>query len=172
MKRETELEVSVVRLLQCPSYVSRIYEHEQTGDVVSVAVLLGPPGPISVHTPEICYSSHDYSVFGERRLVTIQDASGKDHSLWEVTMKSNGLEEASQRVLYGWSTGSHWEAAEYPRFGYGGAPYLYKLQLSASLLNGKESVDESDPTQDFLSQFLVQLSDRLVDSSPNTHSPK
>ena len=87
-------------------------------------------------------------------------------------MKSNGLEEASQRVLYGWSTGSRWEATKHPRFGYGGVSHLYKLQLAASLLNVQAGADDSDPTRDFLAQFLTQLNGRLVDARPNSNSSK
>lgn len=170
LRREPILEEAVIRLLQCPAYISRIYEHEQSGNIVSVAVLLGPPGPISVHTPEICYSSHNFQASRERRLTCIQDAKGNDHTFWEVTMTSSGLENATQRVLYAWSTGSHWKAAEYPRFKYGGVSHLYKLQL-ATAANGKnESAEESDSTDTFLAEFLAQLSEQLVASRSNTSS--
>jgi hypothetical protein len=167
--READLEPEVVRMLQCPASVSRVYEHEQTGDVISVAVLLGPPGPISVHTPEICYSSHDYAITKDREKTTLTDAANHEHSLWEVRMKSNRIDGAQLRVLYGWTTGERWLAAEYPRFGYGGVSHLYKLQL-ASGASAAEALEDFDPAKDFLQQFVVQLQGRIVSSQPPADS--
>ena len=161
VRREAEIEQAVLDMLQCPAYVSRVYDHQQTGDVIAVAVLLGPPGPISVHTPEICYSSHDYAVVGARSSVSLADAAGGKHSFWEVRLKSSSLEEGPLRVLYGWSAGDWWSAAENPRFGYAGLPHLYKLQL-ASAASPHQLPGDFDPYQDFLSQFLPQLATHLV----------
>src|SRR5947208_1159232 len=75
MRSEDKLADPVAAILQCHASVNRQYEHQQTGDVVRVAVLLGPPGPISVHTPEVCYSSREYTAGGDRRktLITADD---------------------------------------------------------------------------------------------------
>src|SRR5262245_47209036 len=45
---ESAFSEDVVRMLQCPAHVNRTYMHQQTGDVVTVTVIVGPPGPISV----------------------------------------------------------------------------------------------------------------------------
>jgi len=162
LRRETELEEGVVKLLHCPSYISRVYEHNSTGDVVSVAVLLGPPGPISVHTPEICYSGHDYSVEATRRRATLTDSSGEQHTFWEVGLKANRREDGKLKVLYGWGVGGPFQAAESPRFGFGGVTHLYKVQLAALDVSGKE---DFNPSEDFLKSFLPQLTPRLLHAS-------
>lgn len=164
LRRENEIGEDVTRILQCPAYVSRTYEHVETGDVVLVALLLGPAGPIAVHTPEVCYSSNDYSMASERKETAITDSSGGSHAFWEVTAKSKGIDKPSLRVLYGWSRGTNWEAATWPRFAYGGAPYLYKLQL-ASPVQRSDAPADFDPCQDFLSQFLAQSQAQLIDPS-------
>src|SRR5436305_193873 len=51
LQQSEPLSPDVIALLQCDGYISRIYENDQTGDVVTVVVLLGPAGPIAVHTP-------------------------------------------------------------------------------------------------------------------------
>src|SRR5687767_6261065 len=70
---ESKLGPEVVKMLRCPAYINRVYAHEQTGDRITVAVLVGPAGPIAVHTPEICYSSHDYKQASLRQMRTITD---------------------------------------------------------------------------------------------------
>src|SRR5690349_16564380 len=50
---EQQVGEDVVQMLQCPAHIWRTYTNEQTGDTINVAVTIGPPGPISVHTPEV-----------------------------------------------------------------------------------------------------------------------
>jgi hypothetical protein len=157
-----------VAILQCPAYVVRVYEHEQTGDVVNVALLMGPPGPISVHTPEVCYSSREYTPDGERRRISITAADDKVHSLWQLSLNSNNLDASSLRVFYGWSTGTTWEAVERPRFCFGGLPHLYKLQVAVTDHPASVAIG-FDAGQDFLSSFLEQIQPRLIEAS-RTHT--
>ena len=160
--RDAPLEPEVVRTLKCSAYISRLYEHEQTGNIVSVAVLLGPPGTISVHTPEICYSAINYSIAGERARTKVKDRNGMEHSLWEVDVQANQLTQPLLRVIYGWNAGSAWEATEQPRFQFGGLPHLYKIQVTSSL--SKKAGPEINPGIDFLSHFLVELEPHLLPS--------
>jgi hypothetical protein len=161
---ENQFEPDVVRMLQCPAHISRVYEHRQTGDVVTVAVIVGPPGPVSVHTPEICYSSRDYTIMSDRQQIAISDAAGLTHALWELPLKPNDLNGAPLRVVYAWSSGAAWEASRHPRFGFGGLPYLYKIQLAATDHPASEAIN-FDPVQDFLANFLAQLQPRLMDTA-------
>src|SRR5437764_2704974 len=119
MRSDEKLPDPVAAILQCNGAVSRVYEHQQTGDIVRLAVLLGPPGPISVHTPEVCYSSREYTAGGERRKTTITADDEKTHTLWQLALTANNLDSSSLRVFYGWSTGTVWEATARPRFCYG-----------------------------------------------------
>jgi hypothetical protein len=156
---DKELADDVVQMLQCRAHIHRTYTHDQTGDSVSVAVMLGPPGPIAVHTPEICYSSQGFLPSGQRSHLTMHDRAGREHSLWDVRMEPHEVNGAPLRVLYGWGTGSAWAAEENPRFEYAGSSYLYKIQAAA--LVGDTS-GEYDPCLDFLEAFLAELQENLV----------
>ena len=170
MRHEDKLPSAVTAILQCPAYVVRVYEHQQTGDVVNVAVLLGPPGPISVHTPEVCYSSREYTPDGERRKTTVKDENDREHTLWQLPLNSNNLNASSLRVFYGWSTGTTWEAVEYPRFCFGSLPHLYKLQVAVTDHPSSAAI-EFDSGQDFLACFLPQLQSRLVEAVRGRTAP-
>ena len=52
----------VQSILQLESHISRVYVNRQTQQHVQVAVILGPFGPTSTHTPDICYTSRDYRI--------------------------------------------------------------------------------------------------------------
>jgi hypothetical protein len=161
MKSDDKLPDAVVNILQCPAYITRVYEHQQTGDVVNVAVLLGPPGPISVHTPEVCYSSREFTPDGDRRRVTVKDTAGTEHTLWHLPLKANNLQSSSLRVYYGWSTGHTWDAPEHPRYNFGSLPHLYKLQVAVTDHPASEAIDFNSG-DDFLSNFLAQLQPQMV----------
>src|SRR5262245_50043300 len=167
IRRESPISDDVLKILQCPAHISRVYEHQQTGDVIALTVIMGPPGPVSVHTPDICYVGRDYSVDGDRHRVSVKDAKGADHTFWELALKPNNktsLGVAPLRVLYGWTTGTQWQAADYPRLGYGGFSHLYKLQMSLTT-NSASKTTGFDPAQDFLDSFLPQLQPYLVEAS-------
>jgi hypothetical protein len=162
--KQQVLEPDVLKMMQCDEYIARVYENVQTGDRVTVAVLLGPAGPISVHSPEICYSSRDFTVSKTRTKIVIEDSSRKSHEFWDVLLKSHDSAISSQRVLYAWSIGGPWEATASPRFAYAGAPYLYKLQLAAGSRRTAAS-GEFDPSEDFLRSFLTQCQSHMVAAS-------
>jgi hypothetical protein len=170
MRKEKVLDPEVLKLMQCSAYSLRVYEHLQTGDRVTIAVLLGPPGPISVHTPEICYSSRDFTVHKSRTKISVEDSRGIGHEFWDVLLESHTSANISQRVLYAWSTGGSWEASNSPRFAYAGAPYLYKLQLAAGSRRTASGSD-FDPSQDFLKSFLAQCESRLKASALPASNP-
>src|SRR5262249_9827140 len=47
--------------------VYRRYTHARTREVVSVLLVCGRGGPISVHTPDVCYAGAGYRQVGDER---------------------------------------------------------------------------------------------------------
>jgi hypothetical protein len=157
------LEEGVGDKLQCAAALHAIYTSEQTGDSVVVAVLAGPSGPLTVHTPEICYSANDYELAGERQALAVTDKKGQQHSLWQLHANSRHSMRPNLRVLYGWSQGHEWQAVRGPRFALAGLPVLYKLQLAGPARD--TGAGGPDPCQEFLGHFLAEIQPRLVASS-------
>lgn len=130
---EESLSAGVLDVLHEPGYLVRSYRNRSTGEVVKLAMLVGLPGPISVHTPDICYSSQAYALEGDPKAITIApDDDTEASTFWEVSFEPTGLSAPALTVYYAWGTGDRWTAASNPRFTYGGEPFLYKLQLAAS----------------------------------------
>jgi hypothetical protein len=99
LARTEEIEDSTIRQLQCPGYLNAVYERERPGgsrDVVRVAVLVGPPGPIAVHTPEVCYSNADYEISNDRKPAIIDAAPTGDRSK-SASAKSDSAKSASAK---------------------------------------------------------------------------
>ena len=156
-------EQSVVDALQCVAYLHGVYVNDQTGDVVTVALVAGPGGPISVHAPEICYTASDYEIASERERVRVVDEQGQSHSFWQLYANSRHNDRPNLRVLFAWSDGNSWQAHRSPRFAFAGLPLLYKLQLAETTRD--QAASSTDPCQDFLARFLAYLQPRLMTTS-------
>jgi hypothetical protein len=157
MQSSQPFDDDVAEMLQCAANFTRVYVNSRTGDTVSVALLVGPPGPTAAHTPEVCYSSQGRKISESSRVVQIRPDSIPDETLWRMTFRSSDIDEHLLRVLYGWrSPAGPWRAATRPRFEYGGQPMLYKIQL-ASLTTERSDEDGHDPCQQFLRDFLPAL---------------
>jgi hypothetical protein len=156
LESSEELAQNVIDLLQCAGQFHRVYLNQETGDTVSVAVMFGPSGPISVHTPEVCYSSRAYAIRDPRQKTEIKSADGSHDAFWQVTFRSNDLDSEALRVYYAWSDGTTWSAPGQPRFAFAASPHLYKIQLAAQVSSTDER-EQDDPCQGFLREFVPAL---------------
>lgn len=153
LQKELPMAKEVVEMLECAGYANRVYEHQGNGAIVNVALIVGPPGPTAVHTPEICYSSKAYEIAEPREKRFFKTSKGGVHSLWSTTFKSPTVSADELRVYYGWSEGQQWTASQSPRFEFGGSPLLYKIQV-ASIAGSADGEKTSDSCQDFINSLL------------------
>ena len=147
-----ELAKTTVDTLQCSGYLNRSYINQATGEIVNVAVVVGPPGPISVHTPEICYASAHHGIAQSRRAVKTRARTGEQVETWALTFESTRVDKTLLRVHYAWARDERWAAIANPRVSMAGAPYLYKLQLATLLPSGSD-IGDNDPCSNFLADF-------------------
>jgi hypothetical protein len=163
---ESTIEERVLQMLSCAGYINRQYVNRKSGQTVSIAIIVGPSGPTSVHTPEICYSSRAHSIETPRRQIRLSGADGTMHSFWSLTFRSQNPLSDELSVCYAWSAGDVWVASESPRFEYAAEPLLFKVQVAGSV-SPRRATDAQDPCQEFLAAFL-QLSWQIKkDTSEN-----
>jgi hypothetical protein len=162
MRAEQPLAPAAEAMLECAGYVSRQYENRKTGEVVTMAVLLGPAGPISVHTPDVCYSSQEYTIRQAPEQTQFGANEGSHDELFSTTLQSTRLDAGYLRVYYGWSAGGPWSAPPDARFAFAGRPYLYKLQVAGSL-SSPVAEKASDPCLNFIKELLPVVRQYLVE---------
>lgn len=161
-QESTETLADPVRdVLQCAGVIVRGYVNETTGERVKVALLLGPTGPMSVHTPDVCYSSSAYTL-DQPAVRRLWDRQGTpSHSLWRTVFRSTDIEGTRLCVYHGWSDGGPWVAADNPRVSFADRPFLCKLQVAGALPNAT-GTDAIDAGQLFLDHFLPVAQEYLV----------
>jgi len=139
---------TAIQMLECAGYVNRRYINQESGESVTVAIIVGPPGPTAVHTPEVCFSSRAYDNQSERQEAYLQSSAG-EHSFWNVDFTSRSPFADKLRVYYAWSKGELWEASSAPRYEFAASPVLYKIQLAVPVPPQQDS-DTADTGLIFL----------------------
>ena len=163
-KELTETELGI---LECDGYIYRVYEEASTGDRVKIVVLVGPSGPTSVHTPEVCYPSRSFQQEGRRVELYLDDGEGGEDQFWSVLFTRRAGDTDAVLACYAWFADGNWLAPDRPRYELLGYPYLYKMQLTmtASLY----SLDTPEETSKrFLERFARAVKPHLVPSSRST----
>jgi hypothetical protein len=156
LRDEDTLSESVLHLLGCSSHLCRTYVNSETGEAVALVFLVGPAGPLAVHTPEICMTSREYENLKQSEPMDI-GAEGRNQKFFQTLFRAKTLEGQKLNVYYGWSRdGLQWEAPESPRIVLGPLPMLYKLQVACA----EPAVTAEGPTAavTFLEELLPLLS--------------
>jgi hypothetical protein len=128
--------------------VQRSYFNRRLGVTVVMALVNGRPGPVSTHTPEVCYGASGYLV-GKREPVPL-DTRGDPAQFWTSdAVKTRATEETRLRLYWAWNGGQGWIASadartEFPLFQY---PVLHKLYVLRELGSTPEAIRERDDKQ-------------------------
>jgi hypothetical protein len=152
-------------MAEIDSYVARIYEDPRGGPPVTVLLACGRPGPISVHTPDVCFVGGGYAPVREPvRCDLPVGPSGRVAGVRRaVFRKTNSVVPTYRHVLWSWTTSGTWEAPDNPRLTFASRPVLYKLYVvrEADTAGGRV---EDDPNLKFLQALLPALGRTLFEA--------
>jgi hypothetical protein len=146
--------------------VIRRYTNRQTGDSVLVVLLCGRPGPVSIHTPDVCYSAVGFRPIAAPATWQPEDAGGKgSDQFMRGRFHKDGLTKSEELdILWSWSATGTWSAPNDPRVTFAPQPFLYKIYLIRQTLGQGESAHQ-DPVQSFVSTFKLELNRALFPGS-------
>ena len=140
--------------------LQRRYDNRRTGDAVTVMLLCGRAGPVSIHTPEACYGASGFT-FGGKSKAAVREHGG---DFWTAdATKTTPTGETRMRIYWGWNDGKGWAAPDDARWtyvAYRRAPVLYKLYVLRDL-GGPPRTAKDDPCQAFLEAALPDLDSTL-----------
>ncbi len=144
-----------LRLAEISAFIRREYRHAETGRAVSLTILCGPAGPMSVHPPTACFEGVGYSLISGPTVVGITDDTEQTISLKKASfrLQDSSLSEVV-RVFWGWSIDGEWDAPGSPRMSYRGQPWLYKLYVVDRAYEATEDLAQSEA---FLREALPEI---------------
>jgi Protein of unknown function (DUF3485) len=173
--RDVDMDRRQIERAQIQGYLSRKYRNVRDGREITVLLVCGRPGPISVHTPDVCYAGAGYEAGAPP---VPGDLAAGDHRaafLKARFTKADALVPETLDIFWAWNARGVWEAPANPRIGF--APYeaLFKVYVIAGR-SGAEAATPVEPAvdDDFAKLMLTALNRALFDgdgSSAKVASP-
>jgi hypothetical protein len=144
--------------------LTRTYVNDVSGASLTVSLVYGRPGPVAIHTPDVCYVASGFDDQGSARFSpplgpSLPAAEFKTAQF----VRTKEADQTTLRVFWSWNAGGVWKVSDTPRFAFAREPVLYKLHLVRELSNPNEPLEE-DPCIEFMQLFLPEL--QKVISSP------
>lgn len=138
-------------------YLYRRYLHRQSGTQIVVALYCGRPGPISIHTPDVCYAGGGYEV-GRPAKQTIDCGPEKAPAEFRtaVFLKEKATDRSQLRIFWSWSARGDWTAPDNPRFAFARHQFLYKLYVIRETALAGEPADR-EPCVELIEQLIPEL---------------
>lgn len=148
---EVEMSERELEIAEAVGNFSRRYKNEATGESVSVMILCGKPGPISVHPPTVCFIGAGWGLVGTPEQTGF---SFSDATFWQgkFTRRTQGR-QVNMNTIWAWNSDGRWLARENPRIETAGNPFLYKMYISTVDLQLNDGT-RSETTQSFCEEFL------------------
>jgi hypothetical protein len=140
-----EMDPAAMKRAGIDGYAMKVYRNARTGQMMSVLLVCGRPGPISVHTPDICYAGAGYEQSGPAEVASLGGGAGDAAAFREaIFAKPAAVVPSVLQIYWSWNAGRGWQAPGNPRVSFAAAPSLYKLYLireatSAGELAGDET---------------------------------
>jgi hypothetical protein len=156
--KDLELSDREVKAAEIAGYLYRTYEDRRTSAAVTVLLLCGRSGPVSVHPPDVCYRGAGYEPVGPQTRPTVDLLAGGEASFQAARFRKQGQAGLSRlRIYWAWNAGGdRWVAPDNPRLAFAGRPALFKLYLVRQMTSSNPRL-EDETCIDFLRLFVPVL---------------
>ena len=149
-----EVDPRTVRKAGLVGHISRRYRNRLSGGEITMMLVCGRPGPISVHTPEICYRGAGYEMADAAVPFPV---TGTAHAFWlGVFQKPKPSVAPPLKIYWAWNADGSWQAPGNPRLCYAHCPALFKLYV-VNKLTPSDNPSATDAAQEFLQRVIPVL---------------
>jgi hypothetical protein len=142
--------------------VQRFYHSRARNVTVVLMLVVGRPGPIAAHNPEVCYGAGGYAV-GQRREVRVGRGARAARFWTADATKTKVADQENLRVYWAFNSGQGWVAPADARSAFllrHRFPVLHKLYVQRTLA-GPEDGGRDEPCEAFLRAALPELEKAL-----------
>ncbi len=169
---DREIDDREVMRAEASRIFARDYVNEKEGGAISVLVVCGRPGPVAVHTPEVCFQGAG-RVQRDAKVKVVPTLNEESETPQEVEFwtadffRPADIIPTFQRVFWTWSHDGQWQAPDNPRATFMWNNKLYKVYLVRSVSSMEESEEESrDLAIEFAEQLFPALDKALFSDTP------
>jgi hypothetical protein len=139
-------------------HLNRTYVNDETGEQMTLLLMVGQPGRLVRHPPHICYTSRGGQQVGRTSVISgLGDDGSSEFKVLKIS--SSGIEESSFSVAYSHTLNGRWSTPDFPRIDFGGFPYLYKVQVLSNA--GSEMGESSTELRGFIDEFINAFEESL-----------
>src|SRR5262245_21464482 len=150
--REEVVSPAELKASQASAIVRRAYVNRKTGNSVSVVLICGHAGPVSVHTPDVCFPGSGFVEVGKASMLNLDEPSGRAQFCVRTFQKASSI-PVNLVVHYAWNAGKGWQAPENPRMAFAGQPALFKLYVTREA--GADSLaGAKDPAENLIRELI------------------
>jgi hypothetical protein len=150
-----EISQSELQMGAIVDYVGRIFVNNRTKSRVQIFLVCGRPGPISVHTPDICFEGAGYRMTAAPAKFPLE--FNPPDEFWQVKFVKEATEgQKYVRVFWAWNSDGHWQVPENPRWTFARSKALFKLYVVHDLPQPGQP-PEKDPSLELMRVLLPEL---------------
>src|SRR4029079_19063280 len=135
--------------------VFRRYTNSKTGESISMMIVCGRGGPITVHTPDICYASAGFRQLAPEQRKEVNTGASQSDSFYVARFGNPSAVAPTQMEIYWtWSRdGRSWRAPDNPRFSFARVPALFKIYVVREFAP-KSRAEALESCEEFIRQAL------------------
>src|SRR5262249_35384861 len=136
------------------------YRNAVTGQAVSMLLVCGRSGPISVHTPDVCYGGAGYVAMGREKKLSVS-TNNRECAISSLEFKPPATAgRGNIEVCWAWNGGDGWVSPDNPRLVLSRHAVVYKLYVVRDVRQATAQ-GTTEPSVVFLKSFLPEL-ERLL----------
>jgi hypothetical protein len=158
--RDLEVNPRMIDKSELSGYISRVYKHRFSGREISIFLACGRPGPVSVHTPDVCYPGAGFEMLSDQKTGEYKDALNSNKSAEFATAlfgKNTPQGKHYLRIYWSWNGDGAWRVPAVPRYTFGGSKVLYKMYVVSSFGKSEEETNVEATTRRFIEAFLPEV---------------
>jgi hypothetical protein len=161
-----DMEFDTRQLGPVAGYLYRRYVNQRTGVTVTMSLAFGQSGPVSIHTPDVCYVASGFEAASINRFApALEPSQPRAEFQTAQFIRTRTAEQKYLRVFWSWNAGGVWRVSDYPRLAFAPRyPVLYKLHLVREMATPDEPLDD-DPCVEFMQRLLPELQRSVLAAS-------
>lgn len=158
---EVERDAEMLEAAEARGCYSRRFSNSKTGELLHVLILCGRPGPIAVHTPDVCFVASGQTLVARQSHMIQSDSADRlgEFYVGDFSRTVDGV-PYQMRTFWAWSADGDWKIADNTRLEFATYPFLYKMYVSHTVPVRSE-FDETDAALEFMKEFLPHVHQTL-----------